>query len=149
MPNTKVLTDNLGTVQDVGFIYMSRKWIDANRAPAIRFIKVMNEANDFINQEPEKTREIVGKLLNLPKNLMDAIMSKCTYTFVLDDDSYAVSNRIVDQLVAQGRLKASQFDFNTWFYPDLLKEIKPAAVPCRRQGSRARRSGAATMRYTS
>jgi ABC-type nitrate/sulfonate/bicarbonate transport system substrate-binding protein len=128
VPNTKVLTDNLGTVQDVGFIYMSRKWIDANRATAVRFMKAMNEANDFINQQPDKTKEIVGKLLNLPRNLMDSIMPKCTYTFALDDDSYTVSNRIVDQLVAQGRLKPGQFDFTTWFYPDLLKEIKPEAV---------------------
>ena len=43
VPNTKVLTDNLGTVQDVGFIYMSRKWIDANRASAIKFMKAMND----------------------------------------------------------------------------------------------------------
>ena len=128
VPNTKVLTDNLGSVQDVGFIYMSRKWIDANRTTAIRFMKAMNEANDYINKEPEKTKEIVGKLLNLPKKLMDSIMPKCTYTFVLNDDSYAVSNRVVDQLVAQGRLKSGQFDFNNWFYADLLKEIKPEAV---------------------
>jgi len=128
VPNTKVLTDNLGTVQDVGFIYMSRKWINANHATAIRFMKAMNEANEFINREPEKTKQIVGKLLNLPKNLMDSIMPKCTYTFVLGDDAYAVTDRIVAQLVAQGRLKAGQFDFASWFDPDLLKGIKPEAV---------------------
>lgn len=128
VPDTKVLTDNLGTVQDVGFIYMSRKWIDANRATAIRFMKAMDEANDFINREPEKTKQIVGKLLNLPKNLMDSIMPKCTYTFVLGNDAYAVSNRIVDQLVAKGRVKPGQFDLASWFYPGLLKEMKPEAV---------------------
>lgn len=59
---------------------------------------------------------------------MDSIMPKCTYTFVLGGDAYAVSNRIVDQLVAKGRVKPGQFDLDSWFYPGLPRKIKPEAV---------------------
>ncbi|MEO8848860.1 MAG: ABC transporter substrate-binding protein [Casimicrobiaceae bacterium] len=128
VPNTRILSDNIGAVQDVAFIYMNRKWIEANRDTALRFMKAMNEANNFINTEPAKTKQMVGKMLNLPANLMDAMMPKVTFTLVLGQDSYFVTHRIVDQLIAQGKLKAGEFDYGNWFYPDLLKAVNPAAV---------------------
>ena len=128
VPNTKILSDNIGAVQDVAFIYMNRKWIEANRDTALRFMKAMYEANNFINSEPVKTKEMVGKMLNLPMSLMDAMMPKVTFTLVLGEDSYFVTHRIVDQLVAQGRVKPGEFDYSKWFYPDLLKAVNPAAV---------------------
>jgi len=128
VPNTKILVDDTGAVQDVAFIYMNRKWIESHRDTAVRFIRAMKEANDFINSEPVKTKQMVGKMLNLPANLMDAMMPKVTFTLVLGPDSYLVTHRIVDQLVTQGRLKAGKFDYGKWFYPDLLKAVNPAAV---------------------
>jgi ABC-type nitrate/sulfonate/bicarbonate transport system substrate-binding protein len=126
--NTKVLVDDIGMVQDVGFIYMSRKWIDANRDTAVRFMKAMKESNDFINREPEKTKEMVGKMLNLPKPLLDSMWPKVQFTFALTPDSYAVTKRLVDTQVAQGKVKPGQFNYATWFYPDLLRTVDPAAV---------------------
>lgn len=128
VPNTKVLVDDIGMVQDVGFIYMNRKWIEANRATAVRFMKAMDEANEFINKEPGKTKEMVGKMLNLSKSMLDSMMPKITFTLVLGPDSYAITKRIVDQQIAQGRIKPGQFDYRKWFYPDLLRAVKPAAV---------------------
>ncbi|MEP7206760.1 MAG: NrtA/SsuA/CpmA family ABC transporter substrate-binding protein [Casimicrobiaceae bacterium] len=128
VPNTRILVDDIGMVQDVGFIYMSRKWIEANRPTAVRFMRAMKEANDFINKEPEKTKEMVGKMLNLPKSLLDSMMPKVTFTLNLGPDSYAVTKRIVDQQITQGRLKQGQFDYSAWFYPELLRSVDPAAV---------------------
>lgn len=128
VPNTKVLVDDIGMVQDVGFIYMNRKWIEANRATAVKFMKAMDQANEFINKEPDKTKEMVGKMLNLPKNMLDSMMPKISFTLVLGPDSYAMTKRIVDQQIAQGRIKPGQFDYRKWFYPDLLRTVKPAAV---------------------
>ena len=128
VPNTRVLVDDIGRVQDVGFIYMNRRWIEANRDTAVRFMKAMKEANDFILKEPEKTKEIVGKMLNLPKNLLDAMMPKVTFTLVLGKDSLEVTKRIVEQQTSQGRVKPGQFDYGKWFYPGLLRTVDPAAV---------------------
>lgn len=128
VPNTKILIDDIGRVQDVGFIYMNRKWIEANRPIALRFMKAMKEANDFINKEPEKTKEMVGKMLNLPKPIMDSVMTKVSFTLVLGDDSLSITKRLVEQGVQHGRIKAGQFDYNKWFYPDLLREVDPSAV---------------------
>lgn len=128
VPGTRVLVDDLGTVQDVGFIYMNRKWIEANRDVAVRFMRAMQDSNDFINKEPEKTKAMIGKMLNLPKPMLDAMMPKVTYTLVLGPDSRMITERIVGQLVSQGRVKEGQFDYAKWFYPDLLKTVNPAAV---------------------
>lgn len=128
VPNTKVLVDDIGMVQDVGFIYMSRKWIEANRDTALKFMRAMKESNDFINREPEKTKEMVGKMLNLPKNMLDSMMPKITFTLVLGPDSHAITKRLIEQQIAQGRMKPGQFDYSRWFYPDLLRAVDPGAV---------------------
>jgi NitT/TauT family transport system substrate-binding protein len=128
VPNTKVLVDDIGMVQDVGFIYMNRKWIDGNRDTAVKFMRAMKEANDFINKEPEKTKEMVGKMLHLPKNMLDSMLPKITFTLVLGNDSYAITKRIVDQQITLGRVKPGQFDYSKWFYPDLLRAVDPSAV---------------------
>lgn len=128
VPNTRVLVDDIGKVQDVSFIYMNRKWIEANRDTALKFMRAMKEANDFMIREPAKTRAMVGKMLNLPANLMDAMMPKVTFTFTLDQDSYTATRSGVSQLVAQGKLKPGAFDYSQWFYPGLLKAIEPSAV---------------------
>lgn len=87
VPNTKVLVDDIGVVQDVGFIYMNRKWIEANRPIALKFMKAMQDTSDFLAKEPEKTREMVGKFLNIPKNMMDSMAPKTIFTFVLGPEA--------------------------------------------------------------
>lgn len=128
VPGTRVLMDNTGQVQDVGFIYMNRKWIEANRSTAARFMKAMKEANDFILTKPEEAKAIVGKLLNLPKPMLDAMWPKISFTLVLGPDAFSMTKRHVDQGVTAGRIKAGQFDYTKWFYPDLLRDTSPQAV---------------------
>jgi len=128
VPGTRVLIDDLGKTQDVGFIYMNRTWIEANRDLAVRFMRAMQESNDFILKQPDKTKEIVGKMLNLPRNMLDAMWPKITFTLELGKDAQAVTERTIEQLVTQSKLKPGQFDINKWFYPELLRVVTPAAV---------------------
>lgn len=128
VPGTKILMDNLGSMQDVAFIYMNRKWIEANRNTAMKFMKAMKESNDFINKEPEKTKEIIGKFLNLPKPMLDSMMPKVSYTLELGPDAYNMTKRLVDLQVTQGRIKPGQFKYQNWFYPDLLRSVSAEAV---------------------
>lgn len=128
VPGTRVLVDDLGKPQDVGFIYMNRAWIEANRDLAVRFMRAMQDSNEFILKEPDKTKDIVGKMLNLPRGMLDAMWPKITFTLELGKDAQAVTERTIEQLVAQGRLKPGQFNASKWFYPDLLRAVTPAAV---------------------
>lgn len=128
VPHTKVLVDNIGRVQDVAFVYMSRKWIEANPSVANRFMKSLQEANDFIAKNPQKTKDLVGQFLNIPRPLMDSMMPKIVFTYTLGADSYDVTHGLVGQLINQGKLKPGGFDYSGFFDPQLLKSINPSAV---------------------
>ena len=128
VPNTHVLVDSLGKIQDVGFVYMSKKWIDANHATALAFLKALQQANDFMAKNPDQTKQMVGKFLNIPANQMDSMMPKIGLTFMLGSDSYEAVKTDVNLLIAQGKLKPGGFDYSAWFYPGLLKTITPSAV---------------------
>jgi len=124
---TKVLKDGGGLITDGTFIYMNRKWIDANKEAATRFVRAMVEANDFIVTKPAETKKIVGAFLNLTPELMDAMYPKLTYSAKLDAQSYEISKSAVDTLTERGRVKG-KFDYAAWLYGDLLKAVKPDAV---------------------
>lgn len=128
VPHTKVLVDNIGKVQDVAFVYMSRKWIEANPAIANRFMKSLQEANTYILKHPKETKSMVGTFLNISPPLMNSIMTTIAFTFDLDPGSYQVTHDLVDQLIAQGKLKPGGFDYSGFFYPQLLQSISPSAV---------------------
>lgn len=128
VPHTKVLVDNIGKVQDVAFVYMSRKWIEANPAIANRFMKSLQEANTFILKHPKETKTMVGTFLNIPQPLMDSIMTKIVFTFDFAPESYQIAHDLVDQLIAQGKLKPGGFDYSGFFYPQLLRSVDPSAV---------------------
>lgn len=125
--NTKVLRDGGGLLTDGTFIYMSRKWLDANKEAAVRFMAAMSEATEFIIDKPNETKKLVGQFLNVAPELMDVMYPKLTYSLKLDRQSYEVSKVAVDQLKERGRIQG-EFDYAAWLYSDLLKEIRPKDV---------------------
>ena len=125
--NTRVLQDGGGLITDGTFIYMNRKWLTANKDAAVRFARAMKEANDFIVSNPAETKKIVGAFLNLTPDLMDQMYPKLAYSFKLDAQSHQVSKAAVDTLTERGRIKGA-FDYNAWFYPDLINAVAPDAA---------------------
>jgi ABC-type nitrate/sulfonate/bicarbonate transport system substrate-binding protein len=106
---------------------MNRKWINANKEAAVRFARAMQEANDFIVSKPAETKKIVGAFLNLTPEMMEQMYPKLAYSFKLDTQSYEISKASVEVLAERGRIKGN-FDYNQWFYPDLLKAVKPESM---------------------
>jgi NitT/TauT family transport system substrate-binding protein len=127
VPNTHVLVDQYDVLRDLGFIYMNKQWISANRDAAVRFMKAMVETDEFIHSHPQQTKKIDGDLLNLSPELMDSIFSKMDFSMKLDQSTFALNKQFVDQLKARGRIKGD-FDYNSWFYPDLLQDVAPDRV---------------------
>jgi ABC-type nitrate/sulfonate/bicarbonate transport system substrate-binding protein len=125
--DTKVLQDGRGLITDGTFIYMNRKWINANKDAAVRFARAMLEANDFIVSKSAETKKIVGAFLNLSPELMNEMYPKLTYSFKLDPQSYQITKDSVDLLTERGRIKG-KFDYNAWFDTDLIKAVKPDAM---------------------
>jgi ABC-type nitrate/sulfonate/bicarbonate transport system substrate-binding protein len=129
IPGTHVLRDGGGLLTDGTYIYMNRKWIEENKESAIRFIKAMAAANDFIVSKPEETQKLVGEFLRVDSVLMAALYPKLNYHMKLDEQSLGISKESVRQLQKSGRIEnAEDFDYGKWFYPDLLKSVHPDAV---------------------
>ena len=127
LPNTHLLMDNHDVMRDAAFVYMHRKWIEQNRDAAVKFMRAMVQATDFINQKPQETKKIVGDTVNLSPNLMDLIMPKLSFWAKLDRESYDFIKVQVEQLKQRGRIKG-EFSYDKYLYPDLLKAIDPSRV---------------------
>lgn len=126
-PNTHLLMDNYGILQDAGFIYMNRKWIAKNRNTARRFMRAMLDATKFIHHHPRATKKIDGKLLHLSPQLMNALMPKLKFYLKLDRQSYDIVRFQVDQLKRRGRIKGN-FGYDKFFDPELLRAVAPGRV---------------------
>lgn len=127
LPNTKILQTNEGILQDVGYCYMNRDWIEANKKDAIAFMGGMQDALAMIRDEPAKAQQVIVDYLKLPEALVKELMTKVTFSLKLDQQSYDQSKSVADAMLADGRLK-TPFDYSAWFYPDLLREVDPKAV---------------------
>lgn len=128
LKKTHILRTNEGVLQDLGFIYMNKSWVEQNQATAEKFMKTMIDATDLINNKPAEAKALVGKFTNLSPELMDQLMNKLTFYLKLDKQSYDLTTVHIDQLVKKGRLKPGEFDYSQWFYSDLLKKVAPDRV---------------------
>lgn len=126
-PDTHILRDGAGLLTDGTFIYMNRKWIDENKDAATRFMQAMVETTAFIVEQPEKTKKLVGAFLNIEPALMDALYAKLSYHIKLDEQSRKITEAGVERLRETGRLSGN-FDYDQWFYPDLLETARPENV---------------------
>jgi ABC-type nitrate/sulfonate/bicarbonate transport system substrate-binding protein len=122
-----ILQSNDGIFLDVGFIYMNRDWIEANKEKAVAFMKGMVESTKLINENPAEAQKIVSAYLQLPPALTAELMPKLTFSLKLDAQSYDQTKLIVDGLKASGSLK-KDFNYKSWFYPDLLRSVDPSRV---------------------
>ena len=127
VPNTQLLMDNHDIFLDAGFIYMNRRWIEQNKDTAVKFMRAMVEATDFIRQKPEETKKIVGDTVNIPPELMTMIMPKVTDCAKLDGQSYDLTKVQVELLKQRGRIQG-EFAYGKFFYPDLLRAVNPSLV---------------------
>ena len=79
VPNTKILADSEGVVDNRSMIYMNRDWIAKNGDAADRFMKSLLEATDLINSQRESSEKMVSKFLRMPPELTKELMTKVVY----------------------------------------------------------------------
>jgi ABC-type taurine transport system substrate-binding protein len=125
---TKILIDNKGLIEGHAFIFMNRKWIEANRPLAQAFLRALIESDTFIEQEPVKTKELVGKYLNIPGPMMDELLPKLVFDVELSQATLQDTKADISVLEERGRIKPGGFDLAGYVYPDLLREVAPKRV---------------------
>ena len=66
---------------------------------------------------------LISKFLKLDLELTKALLPKAEFVFKLDDKALAVLKNEVDTLIDADRME-SPFNYETYVYPDLLREIE-------------------------
>jgi len=106
---------------------MDRDWVEANRDVAVRFLRAFKEAGELAQNDIDAAAPLVAKFLKLDLELTKNLMPKAEYMLVLDDYALGVLKAEVDTLIDAKRME-SPFNYETYVYPDLLREVDPAAV---------------------
>ena len=106
---------------------MDRDWVEANRDVAVRFVRAFKEAGELARDNPDVAAPLVAKFLKLDVDLTKALMPKAEFMLKLDDYALGVLKTEVDILIGSQRMDGP-FNYETYVYPDLLREVDPAAV---------------------
>ena len=106
---------------------MDRDWVEANRDVAVRFVRAFKEAGELARDNPDVAAPLVAKFLKLDVYLTKALMPKAEFMLKLDDYALGVLKTEVNILIGSQRMDGP-FNYETYVYPDLLREVDPAAV---------------------
>lgn len=125
--NTKVLRDNEGIISSRDFVYLNRGWAEQNKDAAVRFMKSLAEAHDFMKSNPAEAARQISAFLKMELPLTIDLLGKVTFDLKLDDDSVDYLKTVEKQLLDAGRLK-KPVDFSRFIYADVARKAIPDKV---------------------
>jgi ABC-type nitrate/sulfonate/bicarbonate transport system substrate-binding protein len=123
----KILIDNSEFVSQRSYIYMYRSWIAQNPDVALRIMRSLVEATDFINKDPDAAAPMIAKNGQLPVALVKELMPKLVYSMDFSEGSLQNIQAAIATLQQQGKMK-KPLDWNSYIYTDLLKQVRPSAI---------------------
>ncbi|MBN8916621.1 MAG: ABC transporter substrate-binding protein [Rhizobiales bacterium] len=127
IPDAKVVVNSDGILSPRVYVYVNKGWAEKNKPAALAFMRSMVEASDLITKDPEAAAGHVATFLKLDKALTLELVKKVRFDMRLDQGSINNFELQEVQLKGLGKL-AKPVDWKNFVYPDLLKEVKPAAV---------------------
>jgi NitT/TauT family transport system substrate-binding protein len=94
-----------------------------------RFLKAMDQAEEFIIQHPEEAKSIAKKRLNLNDDEVSNIWARNQFSLSLDRSLIAALEDETRWLISNNLTTEKQIpNFNDYIYEDALKAIKPEVV---------------------
>ncbi|MGA0594085.1 ABC transporter substrate-binding protein [Enterovirga sp. CN4-39] len=125
--NTKMIRDNEGIISTRNFVYLNRGWADQNPDAAIRFMRALAEATDFINSNPDEAAKQTASFLKMEPDFTKTLMAKVQFSVGLEQPAIDYLKTVETQLREAGRLKGT-IDWNRFIYPDLAMKVVPERV---------------------
>ncbi|MBC2579759.1 ABC transporter substrate-binding protein [Clostridium sp. DJ247] len=124
------LPEKKGPVHWIDFymtVQATEKFYNEHPEETVKFLKALNKATDYINQNPDKAAEIVSKEINISKEDCKRIMSKNTYSMKFDQQFVDGANTMAKFMKDMNNIKAVP-DFYSYGFPDALRTAKPDLV---------------------
>ncbi len=127
IPGAKIVQSDDGIINARVYIYVNKGWAEKNPKTGVAFMRSLVEACALVTKDPEAAAGHVSTFLKLDKDLTNTLMKKIRCDMRIDDGS------IANFVIMEGQLKdakklAKPVDWPNFIYPNLLKEVSPAAV---------------------
>ena len=105
------------------------EWIAKNPALVERFLKVMDQTEDFIQQNPVKAKEIVKNKFKLTDNGVSEAWTQNQFSLSLDLSLLAAMNDEARWMINNNLTTEKTVpDFYNYIYSAGLKTVRPGAV---------------------
>jgi|WetSurMetagenome_2_1015567.scaffolds.fasta_scaffold90670_2 ABC-type nitrate/sulfonate/bicarbonate transport system substrate-binding protein len=110
-------------------VVSSDKWIAGHPEQVNRFLRALEEAEEFTSAHPAESRTIIQRHLNLDAGYMDTVWEQNQFTLSLDQSlilamedeaRWMISNNLTEEKTVP--------DFRKFINTKILEEIKPEAV---------------------
>ncbi len=104
-------------------------WTAANPTIITKYLKAIDQAENFILQHPDKAQEIIKKRLNCTDDDIARIWSLNQYSIGLDQSLFAAMEDESRWMIANGLIDAKTVpNFNDYIFIDRLNSLKPEVV---------------------
>ena len=110
-----------------GYTALKKDFIENNKEGIKQLLLALNEANEFIASNPEKTAEIAYKDLKTPKENALKDLANYEYKLRFSQDDFDHINSVIDWSIQNGLIK-KKYDFKDYVDTSLLKEALPDSV---------------------
>ncbi len=105
------------------------EWVAQHPSLTERFLKAMNQAEEFIIQHPENAKSIAKKKLSLSDDEVSKIWARNQFSLSLDQSLIAAMEDEARWIIRNELTSEKQVpDFLNYIYIDGLKAVKPEAV---------------------
>jgi ABC-type nitrate/sulfonate/bicarbonate transport system substrate-binding protein len=105
------------------------EWPQVHSNTLVRFMKAINQAEDYINQHPQEAKVIAKKKLDATDDDITRIWSQHQFGLSLDQSLVAAMEDEARWMIKNNLTTGKEVPcFNDYIYEDALKAIKPEAV---------------------
>ena len=110
-----------------GFTVLKKDFIENNKEGIKQLLLALNEANEFIANNPEKTAEVAYKDLKIPKENALKDLENYEYKIRFLQEDFDHINNVINWSIQNGLIK-NKYDFKSYVDTSLLKEALPDSV---------------------
>ena len=120
-------TGSIDLLGDHGVLVAPRPWVDQNPQIVSGALKALLKASQFVDANPDKAAEVVGKELEVPADQMKGFMARNRYSMAIDPKLIKDMSAEAAFLQGHGKLK-SPVKPSDWVYTAPLKQISARLV---------------------
>lgn len=117
-----------GVMKSYQIVTMRKDFLRKNRGTAVKILRALNDAIDFIKKNPEKAAEYTERLGRVKKSRVLELMPIFNYGLVINKEFMATMTDTSKFLAKKARYKGTPPPAEEFVDPSLLREAVPSAV---------------------